>query len=207
MESEQRKESLRAAADDFWDMISLNMLFIFACLPVITYGAAAGALYSAVSRLEEKKERGGAVAMYWALLKRNLRRGVQLWLAVLAAVLLALVDLSIIGQMPVIARYCSYGLQCFVLILLQITVTVGFPVISESGMSVVEAVKKSFAVLAESPFRTLLSCVVQAAPLGAAVFAPKAFAWLFLLWITVYFSFAEKWIAAMLGQAICRKIT
>lgn len=206
MDGQQKREILRSAADGFWDMILLNIMFIFTCLPVITYGAAAGALYSAVSHLEEKDHYGGCAAMYWALFRGNLRRAVPPWCAVMAAALLFLVDLSIIGQMPAAAKYCSYGLQGFVLVLLQSMVTAGFPIISESGVSALEAVQRSLGVLARRPLLTLFSCVIQAAPFAFCLLAPKEFAWLFLLWSTVYFSAAERAIDAMIGRAIRQEI-
>lgn len=204
MSNEQRREVLRAAADDFWDMILLNIVYVFTCLPMITYGAATGALYSTVAHLDEKRRHGGAVALYWGLLKQNFRKAVLLWCGILALVILAVIDLALIGQMPGMLKYCSYGLQSFVLLLLQVVVTIGFPIISETGLPWKEAIKKSFEVLGRNPSRTLFSCLIQAAPLVVLFLAPKAFAGLFLLWITVYFSFGEKLIDSIVGSAIRR---
>lgn len=198
MNNERRRETLRAAADDFWDMLLLNIVYVFTCLPVITYGAAAGALYSAVAHLDTKQRHGGAVAMYWTLLKRNFRRSVLLWCVVLALAVLSAVDLAVIGQMPGMLKYCSYGLQFFVLLLLQVVVTLGFPIISETGLPAKEAVKRSFEMLGKEPLRVLFSCLIQATPAAVLLLAPNVFAGLFLLWITVYFSFGEKLISAVM---------
>lgn len=204
MSNEQRREALRAAADDFWDMILLNIVYVFTCLPLITYGAATGALYSAVAHLSKKQRHGGAVALYWGLLKQNFRKAVLLWCGILALVILAVVDLAIIGQMPGMLKYCSYGLQAFALLLLQVVVTIGFPILAETDLPLKETIKKAFEVLGRNPSRTLFSCLVQAAPLVVFFLAPKAFAGLFLLWITVYFSFGEKLIDSAVGSAIRR---
>lgn len=202
MGNEQRKETLRAVADDFWDMILLNILFVFSCFPIITYGAAVSALYFSVSHLEEKRRYGGAIAMYWAQLKQSFGKASPLWCAILAMGILIFVNLAILGQTPPVIRYCSYGLQIFVLLLLQVVATVGFPIISENKTPAIDAVKKSFEVLGRLPARTLLSCLIRAIPFAMIPLAPKAFAGLFLLWIVVYFSFAERLIAAMIGRAI-----
>lgn len=126
----------------------------------------------------------------------------MIWCAILALAILAVVDLAIIGQMPTVLKYCSYGLQFFVLVLLQVVVTLGFPIISENELSIKEAVKKAFEALGKIPLRTLCSCLIQAAPLAVLFLAPKAFAALFLLWIAVYFSFGERIIASMTGSVI-----
>lgn len=198
---------MRAAADDFWDMILLNILFVFSCLPIITYGAAVGALYFSVSHLEEKRRNGGAAAMYWKRLKLNFRKAAGLWCVLLAVACLAFMNFAILSQMPPIARYCSYGLQAFVLVLAQVVTTVGFPILSENGGSIMDAVKKSLEVLGRIPARVLFSCAIQVIPFAMLFVVPKAFAGLFLLWIAVYFSFAERMIAAMLEKTIRQEIS
>lgn len=203
MGSGQRKEMLRAAADDFWDMILLNIVYVFTCLPVITYGAATGALYSTVSRLGEKRMHGGALRMYWGLLRKSFGRASLLWCAVLAVAGLSAFDLAVIARMPTVVRYCSYGLQFFVLLLLQAVVTLGFPIASEAGLQFKDTVRKSFEALGRFPLRTLSACLIQLLPLAVLCLAPKAFAGLFLLWITVYFSFSERLIAAIIKNAVC----
>lgn len=197
---------LRAAADDFWDMILLNIVFVFSCLPIITYGAAVGALYFSVSHLEEKRRSGGALVMYWRRLRQNFRKAAGLWCALLAVACLALVNFVILSQLPPVIRYCSYGLQAFVLVLAQAVTTVGFPILSENGGAIMDAVKKSLEVLGRIPARVLFSCIIQVIPFAMIFAVPKAFAGLFLLWIVVYFSFAERLIAAMIGKTIRQEI-
>lgn len=200
------KDTLRTAADDFWDMILLNILFVLSCLPLITYGAAIGALYLSVSQLEEKRLNGGAAIMYWRLLKQTVKKATKLWCALLAVIFMVCFNFAILSQMPNAIRYCSYGLQSFVLVLVQVAATVGFPILSKNKCSVIDAVKKSLEVLGKLPCRTLFACFLQVIPFVMIFIAPKIFASLFLLWIVVYFSFSEKLIVVMLEKSIQKGI-
>lgn len=199
---DKQKDMFRAATDDFWDMILLNILYVFSCLLLVTYGAATAALYFTVAHLDRKREYGGAAAMYWETFKMNLRKCLVLCIAVFALLALLTLNFSIAAQFQGMLRYCSYGLQGFLLLLVQVLITVGFPLLAENGSAAVDAGKRAFGVLAEIPGRVFLACLVQALPFGVLIIYPNVFAVLFLLWICVYFSFGERLIVFLLKKAL-----
>lgn len=60
------------------DLIWLNILFLVACIPVITGGAAFTALYDTAWRLFD--ERGGSVtAMFWRSFRTNFAQATAIW--------------------------------------------------------------------------------------------------------------------------------
>ena len=158
---DKQKDMFRAATDDFWDMILLNILYVFSCLLLVTYGAATAALYFTVAHLDRKREYGGAAAMYWETFKMNLRKCLVPCIAVFALLALLTLNFSIAAQFQGMLRYCSYGLQGFLLLLVQVLITVGFPLLAENGSAAVDAGKRAFGVLAEIPGRVFLACLLQ----------------------------------------------
>lgn len=199
---EKAQQIWKSFIDDFWDIILLNILFFFSCIPVVTYGAALGALYSSVSRLREKRQNGGAAQMYWAALKKNIKRTTPIWLIVLAALAMLWLDAAVANAFKGVGKYAYYGLLSFAALIIQSFVTVGIPIMTERGTGLKQTVTAALSVLAACPARTVLSCILNVLPFAVLFLSSKAFAELFLIWICLYFSLAELAISAMLAKKI-----
>lgn len=77
------------------DVVVVNLLFILACIPVVTIGAATSAMYSVMRKLA-KKEEGYLVRDYFRTLKENLKKSTAIWMIFLILFALIIGDLTIV---------------------------------------------------------------------------------------------------------------
>lgn len=78
-----------------FDCIMLSICWVLASLPIITMGAACGALYRTVYRCIRQDE-GHPVKVFWETWRKNLKTGIITWLPVLAVYVFLIVDAVIL---------------------------------------------------------------------------------------------------------------
>lgn len=189
--------------DNFWDLILLNILFCVSSIPVVSCGAALGALYSSVSGLGEKRRHGGAARMYWDAFKASFRSVTPLWLVILAAFAIVFVDLYIIiNAADGMCKYAYCGLLAFAALIIQSFATIGIPMITERATGLKQTVMATLSVLAVCPVRAALACLLNILPFIVLLLSNKAFTVLFLVWICLYFSLTELAVSAMLKKKL-----
>lgn len=81
-----------------FDCIVLSICWVLASLPVITMGAACGALYRTVHRCIRRDE-GHPLKVFWDTWRGNLKMGILTWLPVLAVFVFLLVDAVILRSL------------------------------------------------------------------------------------------------------------
>lgn len=74
-----------------FDCMMLSLCWITASLPIVTMGAACGALYRTVYRCIRHDD-GEPLKMFWQTWRKNLKAGVLTWLPVLAVYAFLVVD-------------------------------------------------------------------------------------------------------------------
>lgn len=74
-----------------FDCIMLSVCWILASLPVVTMGAACGALYRTVYRCIRRDD-GSPFKMFWQTLRQNLKTGIITWLPILGVYALLILD-------------------------------------------------------------------------------------------------------------------
>lgn len=85
---------------DLTDLILLNIIFLFTCIPVITIGASISALHY-VTLKKVKKEDGYVFQEYWKSFKENFKQATGLWLIYVLFLFFFLMDLSIFQMVSV----------------------------------------------------------------------------------------------------------
>ncbi len=78
--------ALMGALGKLSDVVICNILFCLACLPVVTIGASAAALYSVMQDLIDDKLDEMVLRAFWTAFRRNLWQATALWLLCLAAI-------------------------------------------------------------------------------------------------------------------------
>ena len=78
--------ALMGALGKLSDVVICNILFCLACLPVVTIGASAAALYSVMQDLIDDKLDEMVLRAFWTAFRRNFWRSTALWLLCLAAI-------------------------------------------------------------------------------------------------------------------------
>lgn len=76
--------ALMGALGKLSDVVICNILFCLVCLPVVTIGASATALYSVMQDLIDDKLDEMVLRAFWNAFRRNLRQATALWLLCLA---------------------------------------------------------------------------------------------------------------------------
>lgn len=73
------------------DCILLSLCWISLSLPIVTMGAASGALYRTVYRCIRRDE-GNMLKGFWETFRKNLKMGILVWLPILAVYAFLIVD-------------------------------------------------------------------------------------------------------------------
>lgn len=78
-----------------FDCIMLSLCWISASLPIVTMGAACGALYRTTYRCLRHDD-GNPLKLFWQTFRKNLKAGVLVWLPVLAVYVFLFADAAIL---------------------------------------------------------------------------------------------------------------
>lgn len=78
-----------------FDCLMLSLCWISASLPIVTMGAACGALYRTVYRCLRHDD-GNPLKTFWQTWRKNLKPGILIWLPVLAVYLFLIADAAIL---------------------------------------------------------------------------------------------------------------
>lgn len=78
------------------DLMILNILFLVTCLPVFTIGAALTGLYAVTLKMVRDQE-GSIAKSYFHAFRQNFRQATLLWLAVLALMVILLLDIRVLN--------------------------------------------------------------------------------------------------------------
>lgn len=103
------------------DGIFVNVVFVFTCIPLFTYGAAKTALYETAVKWENEGDAG--VKDYWKSFKANFKSAIIPGIIMLAAGFIVFLDYQIIRAMPdlmivaaiIMVLYYMYKEQLFLL--------------------------------------------------------------------------------------------
>lgn len=125
------------------DLLTLNILFVLTCLPIITVGIAKMSLYQVLLRMKEEQHIAVFPA-YLSAVKENSKRGFFLGLGEVAIVLFCLLDMRILGQ---VENNVSLGMRLVCIAILFLTVMTSFylyPLALREPSTNLQLVKKAF---------------------------------------------------------------
>jgi uncharacterized membrane protein YesL len=114
--NKQRKKSrlfepgLQSYLEKIFDGITLNLLWLLFCVPVITIGASTTAFYYTGVKVL-RRERGHPAAEFWRSFRLNFVKGTQLWL--IFAVLLLILGINQNIAPDIEGGYFGLFLVCF----------------------------------------------------------------------------------------------
>ncbi len=101
-----------------FDLCLLNVLTLVFCVPVVTAGASLTAMYAVMMKMAANEE-GPIIKSFWKEFRQNLKGSFGGWLALLALMLLLVVDLALWAQNEVEYRSLFYGLTAALLLFLS----------------------------------------------------------------------------------------
>ena len=181
------------------DLVILNVVFLFTCLPLFTIGAAISALYSVVFAMDTERE-GKALSTYFRAFRENFRQGTAVFLVLLLFGAASCVNMS---QFSGIGGGLGYGLfllSMLVLILTVFTATFAFPLISQFRNTTGAMLKNALLLSLSHLPRAILAGVINAFPWLVMIVNLYAFLRLGVLWFALYFSAAAYYNSRILKK-------
>ena len=144
--------------------ITLSLLWLLCCLPVITIGVSTSALYYVTLKMA-RGEGEGIVKLFFRALKDNLKNGIIFSVLFCLAGAVLYLDYSVMLQMPgalgTVLRVVFLALGFFSLIIMFYT----FPLQAQFVNTVRGTLKNAFLLSLGNVRTTLVLLVVHAAPL------------------------------------------
>lgn len=196
---------LMRALVNIGEMILLNVLFVLCCLPVLTAGASAAAMYTvAFHNLEGK---GGHVCgQFFAAFRANFKKATLQWLVMLAVAALLYADFCIITQTDFAGKAVVEVVFVIVLTLYLPTLTFLFPIQAYFENTVAKTLKNAVALgIAKLP-QSVLMLLLNGFPLLLLYFNITAFFRLIPLWFIIGFA-ATAQLDARLFRRIFRRLS
>lgn len=149
------------------DIVILNIVFIICCLPVFTAGAALTAL-STVTQKMSRKEEGYIVRGFLKAFKENFLQATAIWLILLFAGALILLDIRIMAQ-PEGSEFFRW-IKYLIFILVPVYVfefIYVFPVLAKFDNTVLNTMRNALLISIKSLPWTVLLIIVAVVPLVA----------------------------------------
>lgn len=179
------------------DLVILNLLFLLSCIPVITIGAACGAMYDTVHAMLT----GDCAAVsrqYSAGFKKCFKRGTVLFLISVAALAMVLFDLLCALQLEGIMGIACLGVVTASLVLvLGVMAVLPMAVCRNPDEPVRELIRESFLLALKGTWRTAAALVLNALPFFLFYFTPVLFLQTWMFWFLLGFGalgYVNNWL-------------
>lgn len=167
---------LKTALSVVGDLIILNLLFLFCCVPVITIGAAGAACYSGVFRLVRNKETGMPLRTFFKDFGAVFKQATVSWLLMLLCLAVLAVDVWFATVYSEPDNKFFFIISILVAIALLLTALWFYPLVARFENTLGGHLKSSIALAFAQLPRTLLALLIWVIFLGA----PMAFFAVFL---------------------------
>lgn len=172
-----------------FDFIILNLVTLILCVPVVTAGAALTALYRVVLSYLDHSNESLAVGRLFREWIGCLKTATLPWIAFLAAVVLLLLDLRIIGYMPEAVRVFMVAGVILMINIVLLTGLFFFPLLSQNpGCRFRELLRQSLQRSIGLLPRMAIIAVFWLLPGALLIFFPRVFIILTFLWIAGWIS-------------------
>ena len=168
------------------DLMLLNLAFLLCCLPVVTIGAAAAALYTAAFRIVRGNE-GRALGLFFSSFRQCLRRAVPLWLLLALALAAAGLDIWLFAAVPGALRLLGIPFALLLLIAL-FTAGYAFPLLSQFDNSVRGTLKNALILSLGYLQRTIVITALNVFPFVLLFFNTYLFLTTGFIWVFLYFA-------------------
>lgn len=169
------------------DLIILNVLFLVCCIPLVTIGASATALYTISMRMAAKDDRG-ILKPFFRAFKENLKKATVIWLTfLLIGAVLALGITMIYLNQSTFSNLIKvlYGV---VILVYLVGLSWVFPLQAKFENSVKNTIKNAFIIGISRIGNSIVIAILLLIPVLMAVFFTKIFILTGFVWILCGFS-------------------
>ena len=123
------------------DIVTVNLLFVVSCLPIVTIGVAKISLYQTIFEVKGSR-RVPVFKTYMRAFKQNLKLGLQLGLLELGIFLISVVDLSLFWGQTSLGFQLIKAICLGILIFLTLVMLASYPIAARYDLTWKEALQK-----------------------------------------------------------------
>ena len=123
------------------DIVTVNLLFVVSCLPIVTIGVAKISLYQTIFEVKRSR-RIPVFKIYIRAFKQNLKLGFQLGLLELGIFLISVVDLSLFWSQTGVAFQLIKAIRLGILIFLTLVMLASYPIAARYELTWKEVLQK-----------------------------------------------------------------
>ena len=170
------------------DLLLLNIFFLLTCVPVVTIGAAATALYTVCFRFGTERE-AGILKSYFRAFRDNFKQSTILWLILLLCGGTACWNALFFYQMPDLLHY-AFVLFAVLFVLVLLIGAYAFPLLSQFDNSSRRTLQNAL-ILSVGYFpRSIVLIILNVFPFALLLLDLYLFLQTGFIWIAIYFSAA-----------------
>lgn len=123
------------------DIVTVNLLFVVSCLPIVTIGVAKISLYQTIFEVKSSR-RVPVFKTYIRAFKQNLKLGLQLGLLELGIFLISVVDLSLFWGQTGLGFQLIKAICLGILIFLTLVMLASYPIAARYALTWKEVLQK-----------------------------------------------------------------
>lgn len=123
------------------DIVTVNLLFVVSCLPIVTIGVAKISLYQTIFEVKGSR-RVPVFRTYMRAFKQNLKLGLQLGLLELGIFLISVVDLSLFWGQTSLGFQLIKAICLGILIFLTLVMLASYPIAARYDLTWKEVLQK-----------------------------------------------------------------
>lgn len=123
------------------DIVTVNLLFVVSCLPIVTIGVAKISLYQTIFEVKSSR-RVPVFKTYIRAFKQNLKLGLQLGLLELGIFLISVVDLSLFWAQTGLGFQLIKAICLGILIFLTLVMLASYPIAARYDLTWKEVLQK-----------------------------------------------------------------
>ena len=168
----------------FFDIVLLNILFLLCCIPIITIGASATALYSMTMKMV-KNEEPSIIRGFFSAFKENFKQSLPITLLMIFIFSLVLADLYILGKSKSSSATIMSGGGIAILLLVVAVAGYAFPLLAKFENTVKNTILNAGKIaIAYLPW-TIVILAINIAPIVWLLASPETFMKVSTLWLCV----------------------
>ena len=169
------------------DLMILNFLYMLCCIPVITIGPAAAALYTIALKMA-KEEDAGIVKPFFKAFKENFRKALVIWIIFLLLGAVIWFGSGVVKADPQKFPFIISAVYTAVAIAAWLTVSWVFALQARYENTIKNTIKNAFILGAANPLKSLVIMLLTALIPGLFLFATYIFLRLSVIWFLLGFS-------------------
>lgn len=123
------------------DIVTINLLFVVSCLPIVTIGVAKISLYQTIFEVKSSR-RVPVFKTYMRAFKQNLKLGLQLGLLELGIFLISVIDLSLFWGQTSLGFQLIKAICLGILIFLTLVMLASYPIAARYDLTWKEVLQK-----------------------------------------------------------------